>query len=273
MRRWFAGAVLGLLALCGVQVRAATAGDGVVAPAGSRVENLSGALRKAGAWLGSSPDFEVAGRVAWLLGGDNSIVDLGSGQRVLPKGFVAHAFARTAGGTVAVITENVLGIVTRGVFLPTTRLPFGNMRVAAGPGETLLLFGGPNDDQHLVSYDGERHATLLRVGEPIGVVAHAADRIFFSAGNRLYTARPGEAPGLMFLFPDGSVIGGIAVDARGGRLFLATDDAVFALDRGVAEKQLDGIGGRLQWRDDRLYVLDTGRGLFVRVTFPRPALR
>ena len=33
------------------------------------------------------------------------------------------AVARTAGGTVAVITENVLGIITHGVFLPTTRPP------------------------------------------------------------------------------------------------------------------------------------------------------
>lgn len=245
----------------------AQAADGIVAAKGTRVENLSGTIRKAKAWLGPSPDFEVAGRVAWLLGGDNTLVDLGSGQRILPKGFAVHAFARTAEGTVAVITENVLGIVTRGVFLPTTRLPFGNMRVAAGPRETLLLFGGPDDDQHLVSYDGERHATLLRVAEPIGVVTHAGDRIFFSAGNKLYTVRPGEAPALMFLFPDGSAIAGVAVNTRSGEIFVSTADALFALDRGVAEKKVAGLGGRLQWRDGRLYALDPVRAVFARVGF------
>lgn len=264
MTRTFLRALYLVVALHGAPAQAA---DGVVAAKDTRVENLSGAIREAKAWLGPSPDFEVAGHVAWLLGGDNTLVDLGSGKRILPKGFVVHAFARTAEGTVAVITENVLGIVTRGVFLPTTRLPFGNMRVAAGPRETLLLFGGPDDDQHLVSYDGERHATLLRIAEPIGVVTHAGNRIFFSAGNRLYTVHPGEAPALVFLFPDGSTIAGIAVNTRSGEIFVSTPDALFALHRGVAEKKVAGLGGRLQWRDGRLYVLDPVRAVFARISF------
>jgi hypothetical protein len=256
-----------LLVVIGLYAAPGQPADGLIAAKGTRVENLSATIRKAGSWLGPSPDFEVVGRVAWLLGGDNTLVDLGSGKRILPKGFVVHAFARTAEGTVAVITENVLGIITRGVFLPTTRLPFGNMRVAAGPRETFLLFGGPENDQHLISYDGERHATLLRVSDPIAVVTHVADRIFLAAGNKLYTVRPGEPPALMFLFPDGSEIVGLTVNARSGEIFVSTADAVFALDRGVAEKKLAGLGGRLQWRDGRLYVLDPVQSVFARVSF------
>ena len=261
------GSLRWLLIVIGLHAALAYPVESVIAEQGTRVENLSATIRKAGAWLGPSADFEVVGRVAWLLGGDNTLLDLGSGKRILPKGFVVHAFARTAEGTVAVITENVLGIITRGVFLPTTRLPFGNMRVAAGPGESLLLFGGPQDDQHLIRYDGERHATLLRVSSPIGVVTHAAERIFLTAGNKLYTVRPGESPALLFLFPDGSEITGLAVNTRKGEIFVATADAVFALDRGVAEKKLAGLGGRLQWRDGYLYVLDPVHSIFARVRF------
>lgn len=239
----------------------------IVAPPGTRVENLSSSVRNAGAWLGSSTDFEVAGGSAWLLTGDNTIVDLGSGKNVLPKGFVAHSFARTREGAVAVITENILGTIIQGVFVPTTKLPYGNMRVAAGPGETLLLFGGPENDQHLISYDGPTYSPLVRLKEPIGVVTHAADRIFFSAGNKLFTAKWGEAPALVFLFPDGSTIVGMAVNTSTGEIFLSTGDAIFVLGQGVAFKKIAGLGGRLQLRDGALYVLDPGRGLFVRVRF------
>ncbi len=234
---------------------------------GVRVENLSAAVRGAGAWLSPTTDFEVVGKSAWLLSGDNRVVDLGSGKSILPKGFVAHSFARTAAGAVAVITENVLGTIVRSMFLPTTKLPFGNMRVVSGPNETLLLYGGPDDDQYLISYDGLTFATMLRLGEPIGVVTHVADRVFFSSGNQLYTAKWGESPALVFLFPDASVIVGIAINASTGEIFLATADALFSLDRGVAFKKLDGLGGRLQWRDGVLYVMDAGRGMFVRVIF------
>lgn len=256
-----------LTVLIGLHCISALSAEGVIAQSGTRIENLSGTIRQAQAWLGPSPDFEIAGRVAWLLSGDNSIVDLGSGKRVLPKGVTVHAFTRTAGGTVAVITENVLGIITGGIFLPTTHLPFGNMRVAAGPRETLLLFGGPDNDQYLLSYDGERHTTLLRTDEPIGVVTYAGDRLFFSLGNKLFTVRQGEAPSLLFLFPRGDTITGIAPNSRSGEIFVSITSAIFMLSQGIAEKKVEGIGGRLQWRDGRLYVLDPSQGVFARISF------
>lgn len=235
---------------------------------GTTIENLSTTMLRAGVALGSVPDFAVDGTTAWLLTADNRIVDLGSGKSALPKGFVAHSFARTRQGSVAVISEDVLGTVTRGLFLPTIKLPYGNMRVAAGPNETLLLFGGPENDQVLISYDGPSFSPIVRIAEPIGVVTHAGDRIFFTTGSKLFTAKWGEAPALVFLFPDGSPIVGAAVNATSGEIYLATADAIYALDRGVAFQKVGGMGGGLQFRDGALYVLDAGRGLLMRVRFP-----
>ena len=225
-------------------------------------------MLRAGAALGFAPDFEVASGTAWLLTVDNRIVDLGSGRSALPKGFAAHSFTRTRQGSVAVISENILGTVTRGLFLPTIKLPYGNMRVAAGPDETLLLFGGPENDQVLISCDGPSFSPIVRVQEPIGAVTYAGDRVFFTTGSKLYTAKWGEAPALVFLFPDDSPIRGVAVNATSGEIYLATADAIYALDRGVAFQKIGGLGGGLQFRDGALYVLDAGRGLLMRVRFP-----
>lgn len=257
-------AVLFVCAAC----QFASAQADVLAPPGTRIENLSAALRKAGVWLPAAPDFEVANGMTWVLSGNQEIVDLATGVSVLPRGFVAHSFARTRQGSVVIITENVLGGFIRGFFVPTTKLPYGNMRVTAGPGETVLIFGGPDDNQVLVSYDGQNHSTLLRLTEPIGAVAYVADRIFLSAGNKLLTARPGESPGLVFMLPDGSSITGIAVDAGLGVIYLATRDAIFALGNGMATARIKGLGGALQWRDGALHVLDSVRGLYVKATFP-----
>ncbi|MDO8960119.1 MAG: hypothetical protein Q7U85_10335 [Rhodocyclaceae bacterium] len=240
----------------------------VVASSGTRIENLSAALRKAGIWLPPAPDFEVAKGKAWVLSGNQEIVDLASGASILPRGFVAHSFARTRQGSVVIVTENVLGGFIRGFFVPTTKLPYGNMRVTAGPGETVLLFGGPDDNQVLISYDGHNHSTLLSLAEPIGAVTHVADRIFLSAGSKLLTVRPGEAPGLVFILPDGSSITGIAVDAALGVIYLATQDAIFSLGNGMATARIKGLGGAVQWRDGSLHVLDPVRGLYVKATFP-----
>lgn len=262
-KHWSIRCLLALALLVSLLARAE-----IQALPGIRVENLSAALRHASVWLGPSTDFEVLGRSTWLLTGDNQIVDLGSGQRALPKGFVAHSFARTREGAVAVITENILGVIVQGMFIPTIKLPYGNMRVVAGPNETLLLYGGPDGDQYLISSDGPTFSTVARVTEPIGAVSYAADRLFFAAGNKLYTAKWGEAPALVFLFPDNSAIVGMAVNTRSGEIFLSTADAIFVLNHGVAFKAVEGLGGRLQWRDAALYVVDSGRGLLVRVRFP-----
>lgn len=256
------------LLFVGAACQIAGAQADVVAPPGTRIENLSAALRKAGIWLSPTPDFAVANGKTWVLSGNQEIVDLASGVSILPRGFVAHSFARTRQGSVVIITENVLGGFIRGFFVPTTKLPYGNMRVTAGPGETVLIFGGPEGNQVLVSYDGENHATLLRLAEPIGAVAHVADRIFLSAGSKLLTLRPGEAPGLVFILPDGSTITGIAVDAASGVIYLATTDAIFSLDNGMATARIKGLGGVLHWRDGALHVLDPVQGLYVKATFP-----
>ena len=258
-----------ILALCLSALCLGTAHAEIVAPSGTKIKNLSSSVRKAGVWLPASPDFEVAQGNAWILSGDNSIVDLGSGKHVLPKGFVAHSFARTKEGSVVIITENILGGIFHGMFLPTTKLPYGNMRVVAGQGETVLIYGGPDNDQQLILYDGTSFSPLVRIAEPIGAVTHAADRVFFSARNKVYTAKWGEAPGLVFMFPDGSQVTGMAVDTASGLIYVATKDAVFALSQGVAFKKLQGIGGRIQFRDGALHVLDSAQGLFASVRFPQ----
>ena len=259
-----------ILALCLSALFVGTTHAEIVAPSGTKIKNLSSSLRKASIGLPPSPDFEVAQGDAWVLTGDNSIVDLGSGTHVLPKGFVAHSFARTKAGSVVIITESVLGGISQGMFLPTTKLPYGNMRVVAGQGESVLIYGGPDKDQQLISYDGTSFSPLISIAEPIDAVTHAADRVFFSTKNKVYTAKWGEAPGLVFMFPDDSqMITGMAVDTASGVIYVATKDAVFALNQGMAFKKLQGVGGRLQFSDDVLYVLDSAQGLFASVRFPK----
>ena len=212
----------------------------------------------------NSAEFELAAGGAWLLTPDN-IVDLGLGQPIFVRSIVLDSFTRTAGGSVIAIAGDRLGVVSGRVFLPTIALPVTPMRVAAGSGEYVYLYGGPSEQQRIVYFDGKRTAVLATVPMPITALTRIGNRVIFACGSSLYTLRPGMPPALLFGIPDQPSFVGLAVNPQTGELFAATEDAIYQLDAGIASQIAEGVGGALRWAGDALYVVDPKRQLMMRI--------
>ncbi len=211
--------------------------------------------------------FEVLpdGRVVLLTKG-GGLFDLAAGRELPAKAPLGIASLAADGSLLIAVRGDRLGWYREGALREVLALPRPGLQVVAGSRQRLYLYGprGTGSAIHLLE-DGR---ASLAVAFPQGVIsalAVAGGRLFFAAGNEIYTVAPGERPALLFLAAGETRILSLAADPVSGVLYFATPETVYAMRAGMAVSILRDLGGTLRSAGGALYVLDAGRACLVRL--------
>jgi hypothetical protein len=192
-----------------------------------------------------------------LLGRDN-LWQLGTKQGMFAMPLKLSSFARSDAGTLAAAADGKIGLVSGHMFLPAVAEPETGMRLAGGPGDTLILYG-THAPARIYSFDGKTVATLATLDKPITALTHLGGTVIFATADGIFSLRVGEPPGLLFPLAGHAPITALAADAKTAELFAATDDAVYQLDEGRMTEIAEGIGGALAVLEDHILVADPSR--------------
>ena len=213
-------------------------------------------------------DFAVspAGTVL-LLERDGNVLDLSRRARLPAKTPLGVESITHSSGLLIAVRKGRIGYYEDGEIVERVELPAPGMRIAAGRGERLYAFGPMGKGSSVFLLEGGKTIRLFDLpGETITDLSSIGERIFFAAGNRIYTAARGEKTGLLFLAAGEDRVRSIAPDPRSGLLFFSAGDSIYALRAGFAIAILKGLSGYLRCGDGALYVLDPEKRRLVRVT-------
>lgn len=222
----------------------------VLAPAGNW-NRIALCLRQDGLWLATS----------------DSLWHLGEKQSALPVAVPIDAFACSQAGTRVLASQGKFGPLVGKVFVPRLPLPSPQMRLAAGPADSLLLFA-TQAPARLFRFDGE-HATLLAtLAEPILAAAAAGEFVVVALPSGIYRLRPGEPLGLLLPWGDMPPIVSLVIHPSTAEIFFSTEEAIYLLDEGLVTQLAAGLGGALAVTGESVFVADAIRKAVFRL-YPR----
>ena len=227
---------------------------------GLAVERIPARLVAPIPWPERTEIIAAPGQV-WLLARGN-IWRLGAAHGALATPLEVVSFARSDAGTFAAIVGGKLGLLAKGMFLPAIAAPEGVTRLAAGPGDTLYLYG---TDPHssILRFDGEQAAVLATVSEPITALTHLGETVIYATRQGIFSLRPGQPPGLLFPLAGHAALITLTANVETAEIFGASEDAIYQIDEGRMTQIAQGIGGALAIVDKDILVADIRRqGVF-----------
>ncbi len=206
-----------------------------------------------------APEFELVegGRALLMLTGDGNLFDLQQGAYLEGKPPLGIESFTYSDGMLVVIRNNHLGWYANGEIVERIALPSPGMKVVAGQGDHLYLYG-PNEAGSMVYLlEGNGIVPLLEIPDGrISAFTAIGERIFFSIDNAIYSATKGEQAGIVFVAPGVEQIQSLAADTVSGLLYFSAPNSVYATRAGFAFTILRGLEGTLQYSNNALYVLD-----------------
>jgi len=218
--------------------------------------------------------FEVSEQGHLLLGieGQNgrNLVVADVGLRLLEDDDLGlETFRRLPGGALIAICDRQLARYENGGLVREVDIPAAGMQLApSSHRDEFYLFGG-GDDRARVVYrvlHGRRYEKLLETPEAVTALAEVGGRLYLALGAKVLGVSRQGPVSVVYDPPAGAgTILALAGDPATRTLFMATADGVTALRGGRAITLLAGCGGALRLSGGSLYVLDSRRGLVIRV--------
>lgn len=161
--------------------------------------------------------------------------------------------------------------------LPVAGLRFGQIKRSFGSASNFLLWGSDGEKSFVYEMRSDGHyAKLADLSEKIAGCAACIDRTYVATSTRVIQLRLGFKPTEVFRVPEGDKVKSIlarqnALDDRDQCILLiATADAVYSLQNGIAVLLIAGMGGNLGASEDsnlNFTLVDYGRGAAVGVSF------
>lgn len=245
-------------------VMTALAAEGIRLLPGLGIERLPARLAPSGGKWEGEIDFVGCGQHLWLTTA-GQVWRLDRNEPILATPLPITSLACTEAGTLLIAAQERLGPISGRLFIPALSLPSRQTRLAAGPGDTLVLYE-TSVPARLFHFDGERVRLVATLAEPIMTVVAVGDSYFVATPSGIYRLRSGEPIGLIFpwLGEEKPIIA-LAVHPRTAELVVATEDEVFLLDEGKMEQIAYGLGGKLVVNEESIYVADAKRGNVYRL--------
>jgi hypothetical protein len=218
--------------------------------------------------------FEVSERGHLLLGIEGSagrnLVVADVGLRLLEDDDLGlETFRRLPGGALIAICDRQLARYENGGLVREVDLPAAGMRLApSGNRDEFYVFGGGDDSARVVYrvLRGRRCEKLLETPEAVTALTEMGGRLYVALGTKvLGVSRRGPVSVVYDPPIAAGTILALVGDPATRTLFMATADGVTALRGGRAITLLAGCGGALRLSGGSLYVLDSRRGLVIRV--------
>lgn len=198
----------------------------------------------------------------WLRG-DNNLWRLGARQGVFVLPLGVDSFAQSESGTLVALVDGKIGLVSGRMFLPAFPIPDAEMRLAAGPGDTLHLYGG-KAPARILRFDGARVAVLATSPDPVMALTYLGSSVIFATRMGIFSLRPGQPPGLLFPLNEQIAVIALAVNPDTAEIFAATADGVYQLDEGRMTQIAQGLGGALTISGKDILIADPRRkGIFI----------
>ena len=214
-----------------------------------------------------APKLEVVdGQHVLLLTLDGNLFDLEQ-REYLPAKKPLHvtSFAYS-NGLLVVIRDDRLGWYSDGEIKERFVLPLKGMKVVAGKGQRLYLYGPRGKGSVIYLLENNKVFPLTDIPEgKISAFTVIGERIFFAIDNTIYTVAKGEHAGLVFIVAGEKRVHSLAVDTIAGMLYFSTGEAVYIMRAGVALTILKGLKGILRYSRNALFVLDPGRRRLVKI--------
>jgi hypothetical protein len=238
----------------------AHAGEPIHVLPGLAVEQIPARLLAPMPWPARTEIVAAPGQV-WLLAQGN-VWRLGAARGALATPLAVDSFARSDAGTLAALVRGQLGLVSQGMFLPAIALPEKNMRLAAGAGDTLYLYG-TGSPARILHFDGEKVAVLATLADPVTAFTHLGGTAIYATAEGIFALRPGQPPGLLFPLAGHAPLISLTANVDTAELFGATEDAIYQIDEGRMTQIVQGLGGALTLVDKDILVADVRRqGVF-----------
>lgn len=166
-----------------------------------------------------------------------------------------------------VIRKDMLGWYEDGAIRERVRLPQAGLRLAAGPGQRLYVYGDRGTGGIIYLLEDGKEIPLVEVSRgDISALTAIRQRIFYAVGNAIYTVAKGEKPGLLFVAEGEKQVRSLAIDPKVGVLYFSAGNTVYAMRAGVALSVLKGMECYLKYSGAALYALDPKAGRLVKIT-------
>lgn len=239
--------------------------DGLRLVKGLVVERLPTAFRPAQGQWGERVDFVGCGRHLWLAAA-GQLWRLDRREPLLAAPLPITAFTCTAAGTLILAVKDRLGPVQGRLFVPAIPLPSSSIRLAAGEGDTIVLYE-TQPPARVMRFDGEKVQLVATLAEPITAYAHVGASHLIATPSGIYRLRAGEPLGLVFPWPaNEQPIISLAIHPRTAEIVVATANEIFLLDEGRMEQLAHGLGGSVLLGEDAIFVADPRRGDVFRLS-------
>jgi hypothetical protein len=215
-----------------------------------------------------SPQFEVAdGRQVLLLNRAGNLFDLASEKFLLPDRSPGITSLADSNGLLVVIREGRLGwYEPGGKIREKFVLPLKDMKIMAGKGERLYLYGAHDKGSRVYLLEEGKVLLLLEIPRGrITALTAIGERLFLAVENVIYTLIRGERPGVLFVAAGEREIRSLAPDPLAGLLYFSAGESVYAMRAGVAVTVMRGLKGFLRYSGKSLFVLDPERKWLVRI--------
>lgn len=212
-------------------------------------------------------NFEVTeGEHVILLSSEGDLFDLKTGTHLTAKKPLRVSSFTHSAGLLVVIRNDRLGWYEDGEVKERFIIPSKGMKLAAGRGERIYLYGSRGDGSIVYLLEDNKVILLLEI--PRGIITaftSIGERVFFAVDNVIYTMAKGEQPGIVFIAAGEKRIHSLAADPIAGMLYFSAGEAIYAMRAGIAITILRGLNGTLRYSKNALFVLDPERKRMVKI--------
>lgn len=214
--------------------------------------------------------FDVSPSGAVIVSTGSRVVDMESGEDVFKSREAIKSFAFVGGSLAVIDARGQLGFYEAGGVHLVGEPPIPEARLTASSDRTRLFFrrGSYNADGEIPALMSMRKGSTPEVltgsYSPISAVGGDSFQTLYSDRNALFQVITPGHPSLMFVLPDpAQTVTGIGV--AGTAVYFATEQAVYALDEGLAVPLVIGLGGDLRIVGEALYILEPKHGRVYRI--------
>ncbi|OPY74681.1 MAG: hypothetical protein A4E64_02184 [Syntrophorhabdus sp. PtaU1.Bin058] len=215
-----------------------------------------------------SSQFEVPeGGLPILLTREGNLYDLQKRSYLPYKKTLGITSFTISSSLFVVIRRDMLGWYEDGTIRERVRLPQSGLRIAAGPGQRLYVYGDRGTGSMIYLLEDGKEIPLVEVSRGnISALTAIRQRIFYAVGNAIYTVAKGERPGLLFVAEGEKLVRSLAIDPKVGVLYFSAGNTVYAMRAGIALSVLKGMECYLKYSGTALYALDPKAGRLVKIT-------
>ena len=189
---------------------------------------------------------------------EKNIYRLDKPSKALMTPLHVSSFTLDQSGHPIAIVDGQLGVISHGFFLPSLKLPMSGFSLIAGPNDTLYLYN-TTMPAPIYHFDGKLITPIALPNEAVQALTYVDNTVIFATREGVFSLESGKPLGLIMPLPDFTTILSIAANPDTAELFLSTRDTVYSLSNGLMVPLVTGIGGKVAFYDNCLWIADPVR--------------